>query len=142
MENGGNEQNGCFHDFRHVREPPGTTKLYGFIFDEQKSLIPFCAWYGVQPRKDGLGTPPPFLGFFYSYTLQRHPKTLNTNTAPSIGLFWVTLGPGLVMPNFWVFLETPFWATTPQGTPLPSQEGGFLGRFLGRNPPLPRPLPG
>ena len=74
---------------------------------------------GVQPRKDGLGTPP-FLGFFYSYTLRRHPKTLNTNTAPSMRLLWGTLGPGLVMPNFGVFLETPFWARTPLGTPLPS----------------------
>ena len=46
MENGGNEQNGCFHDVRYVRKPPGpgTTKLYGFIFDQQKTLIPFCAW--------------------------------------------------------------------------------------------------
>ena len=44
MENGGNEQNGCFHDVRHVRKPPGTKKLYGFIFDEQKTLIPSCAW--------------------------------------------------------------------------------------------------
>ena len=23
---------------------------------------------GVQPRKDGVGTPPPLLGFFYSYS--------------------------------------------------------------------------
>ena len=97
--------------------------------------------HGVQPRKDGLGTPP-FLGFFYSYTLRRHPKTLNPNTTPSTRLLWGTLGPGLVMPNFGVFLETPFWAGTPLGTPLPSQEGGFLGGFLGRNPPLPIPLPG
>ena len=74
---------------------------------------------GVQPRKDGLGTPPPVLGFFYSYTLRRHPKTLNTNTAPSMHLLWGTLGPGLVMPNFGVFLETPFWARTFLGTPLP-----------------------
>ena len=96
---------------------------------------------GVQPRKDGLGTPP-FLGFFYSYTLGRHPKTLNTNTAPSMHLLWGTLGPGLVMPNFGCFWNTPFWARTPLGTPLPGQEGGFLGGFLGRNPPLPRPLPG
>ena len=111
--------------------------------------------HGVQPRKDGLGTPP-FLGFFYSYTLRRHPKTLNTNTAPSMRLLWGTLGPGPVMPNFGVFLETPFWAGTPLGTPLPSQVGGFLGGFLGGNPPppflypflgrnphpLPIPLPG
>ena len=96
---------------------------------------------GVQPRKDGLGTPP-FLGFFDSYTLRRHPKTLNTNTAASMRLLWGTLGPGLLMTNFGVFLETPFWARTPLGTPLPSQEGGFLGGFLGRNPPPPIPLPG
>ena len=96
---------------------------------------------GVQPRMDGLGTPP-FLGFFYSYTLRRHPKTLNKNTTPSMHLLWGTLGPGSVYPIFGVFLETPFWARTPLGTPLPSQEGGFLGGFLGRNPPLPRPLPG
>ena len=95
----------------------------------------------VQPRKDGLGIPP-FLGFFYSYTLRRHPKTLNTNTAPSMRLLWGTLGPGLVMPNFGVFLETPFWAGTPLGNPLPSPEGGFLGGFLGRNPPLPISLLG
>ena len=79
---------------------------------------------GVQPRKDGLGTPP-FLEFFYSYTLRRHPKTLNTNTAPSMRLLWGTLGLGLVMPNFGVFLETPFWAGTPP----------FLYPFVGRNPP-------
>ena len=101
--------------------------------------------HGVLPRKDGLGTPP-FLGFFYSYTLRRHPKTLNTNTTPSMHLLWGTLGPGSVMPNFAVFLETPFWATTPLGTPLPGQEGGFvvgswagnppfLDPFLGKNPP-------
>ena len=86
--------------------------------------------------------PPPCLGFFYSYTLQRHPKALNTNAAPSMRLLWGTLGPGLAMPNFGVFLETPFWARTPLGTPLHGQEGGFLGGFLGRNSPLPRPLPG
>ena len=44
MKNGGNVQNGCFHDVWHVRKPPGTSKLYGFIFDEQKQFIPFCAW--------------------------------------------------------------------------------------------------
>ena len=44
MENGGNEQNECFHDVRHVRKLPRTTKRYGFIFVEQKTLIPFCAW--------------------------------------------------------------------------------------------------
>ena len=92
--------------------------------------------YAVQPRKDGLGTPPPFQGFFYSYTLRRHPKTLNTSTAPSMRVLWGTLGPGLVMPNFEVFLDTPFWAGTPLGTPLPSLEGGFLGGFLGKNPPF------
>ena len=70
----------------------------------------------MQPRKDGLGTPP-FLGFFYSYTLRLHPKTLNTNTAPSTRLFWGTLGPGLVMPNFGVFLETPFWVNPPRNPP-------------------------
>ena len=95
----------------------------------------------MQPRKDRLGTPP-FLGFFYSYTLRRHPKTLNINTAPSTRLLCGTLDPGLVMPNFGVFLETPFRAGTPLGTPLPSREGGFLGGFLGKNPPLPIPLPG
>ena len=82
---------------------------------------------GVQPRKDGLGTPP-FLGVFYSYTLRRHPKLLNTNTAPSKRLRWGTLGPGLVMPNFGVFLGTPFWAGTPLGTPLPGSEPPFLAR--------------
>ena len=66
----------------------------------------------MQPKKDGLGTPP-FLGFFYSYTLRPHPKTLDTNTTPSMHLLWGTLGPGSVMPNFGVFLETPFWARTP-----------------------------
>ena len=92
--------------------------------------------------KEGWPRNPPFLGFFYSYTLRPHPKTLNTNTTPSMHLIWGTLGPGSVMPNFGVFLETPFWARTPLGTPLPGQEGGFLGGFLGRNPPLPRPLRG
>ena len=99
---------------------------------------PHC---GVQRRKDGLAGPP-FLGFFYSYTLRRHPKTLNTNTTPSMHLLWWTLGPRSVMPNFGVFLETPFWARTPLGTPLPSQEGGVAGGFVGRKPPLPRPLLG
>ena len=42
----------------------------------------------------------------------------------------------MVMPNFVVFLETLFWARTPLGTPLPSQEGGFLAGFLGQKPPL------
>ena len=97
-----------------------------------EGLFFFC---GVQSRKDGLGTPP-FLGFFYSYTLRRHPKTSNTNTAPSMRLLWGTLGPGLVMPNFGVFLEAPFWAGTPLETPLLGQKGGFLGGFLGRNPPF------
>ena len=95
----------------------------------------------VQPRKDGLGTPL-FLGFFYAYTLRRHSKTLNTHTAPSMRLFWETLGPGLVMPNFWVFLETPFSGVNPPRNP-PSWPGrGVPGGFVGRNPPLPRPLPG
>ena len=31
-------------------------------------LLQLALLGGVQPRKDGLGTPP-FLGFFYSYTL-------------------------------------------------------------------------
>ena len=42
---------------------------------------------GVQPRKDGLGTPP-FLRFFYPYMLRRHPKNSNTNTAPSMRLLF------------------------------------------------------
>ena len=62
---------------------------------------------GVQPRKDGLGTPP-LLGFFYCYTLRRHPKTLNTNTTPSMRLLCGTLGPRLVISDFGVFFETPF----------------------------------
>ena len=69
--------------------------------------------------------PPPFLGFFYSYMLRQHPKTLNTNTAPSTRLLWGTLGPWLVMPNFGLFLETPCWAGTPP----------FLYPYMGRDPP-------
>ena len=95
----------------------------------------------MQPREDGLGTPP-FLVFFYSYMLRRHPKALNTTTAPSMRLLWGTLGPGFVMSNFGVLLETPFWATTPLGTPLLSREGGFLRGFLGGNPPFLDPFLG
>ena len=79
--------------------------------------------HGVQPRKDGLGTPP-FLGFFYSYTLRRHPKTLNTNTTPSMHLFWGTLGPGSVMPNFGVFLEPLFGQEPPKNPPSWPGRGG------------------
>ena len=92
--------------------------------------------------KEGWPMNPPFPTVFLLLQLRRHPKTLNTNTAPSMRLLWGTLGPGLVMPNFGVFLETPFLARTPLATPFLGHEGGFLGGFLGRSPPLPRPLPG
>ena len=89
---------------------PATNRLLGLQ----------ASWYYWVDRtrwgaaKKGLPrNPPPFLGVFYSYTLRRHPKTLNTNTAPSMRLLWGMLGPRLVMPNFGVFLETPFWAGTP-----------------------------
>ena len=126
----------CLSVCRHVHCQNIFGNMYATQLNASRSVGLRCPWwYGVQPRKDGLGTPP-FLGFFYSYTLRRHPKTLNTNTTPSMHLLWGTLGPGSVMPNFGVFLETPFWARTPLGTPLPNQEGGFLGGFLGRNPPF------
>ena len=97
----------------------------------------------VWPRKDGLGTPS-FLGFFYSYILLQRPTTLNTNTTPSMGLLCRMLGAGLVLPNFGVFFETPFWPRTPQGslqgTPPFLARKGVLWGAPRQEPSLPSPF--
>ena len=95
----------------------------------------------MQPRKDGLGTPP-FLGFFLLLHVTTAPEYFEhkhrTFNAPTFGDIGSRVGDA----QFWGYFGNPILGRNPPRNPLPSQEGRFLAGFLGRKPPLPIPLRG
>ena len=85
------------------------------------------AWGAV---KEGWPRNPPLPRVFLLLYVTTAPEDFEQKHLPSKPLLRGTLGPGLVIPNFGVFLETPFWAGIPLGTPLPSPLTGQEPPFL------------